>query len=441
VSGRAAFGASGSAEVVRPESAEALAAELTRARAARRTVLPVGHGSRLGALGASREAGVVLSTEGLGRVIEYEPADLTVTVEAGCPLAELDRTLAERGQVLPLQPSRARGTVGGLVATAPESATALAFGGVRDRLTGLRAALADGSLVKGGGRVVKNVAGYGVHRLLAGSRGTLGVVVEASFKVQPRPEARASVLFAFEGTGSGRGTAGGGGMSGGDGSEGGDGGQDDPAAAAQRVIVSGLEPLFVDLLWHGDATRMVVGFEGTRERVEAHVEQVVEIVGPWKPEGRRVLSPEEDDRLRRALDDWTAPDARLPGESSAPAVSVVVRLSDRPARIVRTTRLAMTAGASADGDAQVTADVRRGTGSAFVRIAADRAGAALAAVRAVLESARKTASAVVLAAPPEIVNGIDVWGARPPDFFLMKRIKEALDPESLFASGGFVGGL
>jgi len=100
-----------------------------------------------------------------------------------------------------------------------------------------------------------------------------------------------------------------------------------------------------------------------------------------------------------------------------------------------------TGDAPGPSDAQVTADVRRGMGSAFVRIAADRAGTALAAVRAVLESARKTASAVVLAAPPEIANGIDVWGVRPPDFFLMKRIKEALDPESLFASGGFVGGL
>ena len=428
-------GETAAAPALHPDSAEALAAEIARARREGRRVLPAGSRSRLAAAGLAPEADVVLSTEALGRVLQYEPADLTVTVEAGCTLAALDRVLAERGQILPLQPGRARGTVGGLVASAPEGATALAHGGVRDHLTGLRAALADGTIVKGGGRVVKNVAGYGIHRLMAGSRGTLGVIVEASFKVQPRPEARGSVLFEMK---SGEGAL----------------------EAAGCVLDSGLEPLFVDVLVEAGTHRLAVGFEGMEERVTAHVKRVAEIVARSRPRGSRAMTQAEDARMRRALDDWTDPAAAYrPAMGAGPGIEearasappgearahVVVRLATLPGRIADVASAATSGSeslsANTDTSAIAVVDIRPGIGSAFVVIESEGAPEAAAVARGVLRRARTIASAVLLAAPREIARALDVWGPPPPDFFLMKKIKQALDPDGVFAPGGFVGGL
>lgn len=419
------------AEVVRPESVEALASELARARAAGRKVLPAGHGSRLSACGIEREADIVLTTEGLGRVLEYEPADLTITVEAGCTLAQLDRVLAERGQVLPLQTGRARGTVGGLVATAAQGATALAYGGVRDSLIGVRAALADGTVVKGGGHVVKNVAGYGLHRLMAGSHGTLGVIVEASFKVRPRPEARGTVLFTFEEDGG-------------------------PIVTAPDVLQSGLEPIFVDILQDPGRSRLAVGFEGMADRVAVHLESVTASVAHRGLRGRRVLSRDEDDLLRRTLDDWSDPGARLPEGPRDPdigerlvammsrwperPVRALLRVDGRPSGIHALATLAQL-GAWKGGPSTVIRDMRPGVGTAFLTIDAGDVETAVTAVRSALENARTAGSAVLLAAPRPVAASVDAWGPPPPDFFLMTKIKQALDPDGVLASGGFVGGL
>lgn len=426
-------------EMLCPDSAEALAAEIGRARSAGRRVLPAGDGSRLAALGVPREADILLSTRGLGRVLQYEPADLTVTVEAGCTLAELDRVLAERGQVLPLQPGRGRGTVGGLVATAAEGATALAYGGVRDSLIGLRAALADGTLVKGGGRVVKNVAGYGLHRLMAGSHGTLGVIVEASFKVRPRPEARASVIFELETL-------------------------EEALDATRRILESGIEPVFVDVLWNFAESLLVVGFEGIEERVRAHLARVAEIVAPAKPAERRILNPEEDAELRRTLDDWTGPGVGLP-EVSGQVMLDAARLDVLPLEhaAVRVRVLASRIPEALEclrrglleGHAHAIMDIRPGVGSIFLLIESADARVVGHAIGVTTEGGRSMGSAVVLAASVGVARqpharGANLWGpvARDPsldpsgsDFLLMKRIKQALDPDGVFASGGFVGGL
>jgi glycolate oxidase FAD binding subunit len=424
------------AETLLPESAEAVAAEIARAHAAGQRVLPAGHGSRLGAAGVPREADVILSTRSLGRVLQYEPDDLTITVEAGCTLAELDRVLAERGQVLPLQPGRARGTVGGLVATAPEGATSLAYGGVRDSLTGLRAALADGTIVKGGGCVVKNVAGYGVHRLMAGSHGTLGVIVEASFKVRPKPDVRGTLLFEFHEGGALR--------------------------SAHRVLEGGLEPVFVDAVMDVTTTYLVVGFEGVEERVAAHLQAVVDLVGPFRPEGHRVLTAEEDASVRRLLDDWSIGELWLPWPPVMPEPSLLGSLwragalrgdssaSPWPRAAVRVTgppellgyKAEIATACSSTPTTRTFLDLRPGTGSAYVILEFPTLRELHAALAGTLDRARAMRlSAAVLAAPPEVATQVDVWGPPPPDFFLMKKIKQALDPDGVFAPGGFVGGL
>ena len=172
----------------RPETAAELAATLREAAAAGKSVIPIGGGRALGMGNPPERFDLALETGALHRLVEYQPADLTVTVEAGVQLERLNEELGQSGQLLPLDPFGGPGhTVGGVLATGWSGPLRLRYGTARDYLIGLRVALPDGSLARSGGRVVKNVSGYDMNKLHLGALGSLGVIVEASFKVFPRP--------------------------------------------------------------------------------------------------------------------------------------------------------------------------------------------------------------------------------------------------------------
>ncbi len=141
----------------------------------------------------------ILSVRGWDRILDHSPGDLTVTVEAGCPLERLQETLSEAGQFLPFRPPNYRhATVGGAVATALAGRFSLAMGGMREFLIGIEVLHADGRLSHAGGRVVKNVAGYDLCKLYAGSMGTLGIITHATFKVRPLPPASRTGFLKFD---------------------------------------------------------------------------------------------------------------------------------------------------------------------------------------------------------------------------------------------------
>ena len=172
----------------RPETAAELASTLREAAAAGSAVIPIGGGRALGMGNPPERFDLALETGALHRLVEYQPADLTVTVEAGVVLERLNEELGESGQFLPLDPFGGPGhTVGGALAAGWSGPLRLRYGTARDYLIGLRVALPDGSLARSGGRVVKNVSGYDMNKLHLGALGSLGVIVEASFKVFPRP--------------------------------------------------------------------------------------------------------------------------------------------------------------------------------------------------------------------------------------------------------------
>jgi FAD/FMN-containing dehydrogenase len=182
---------------LRPASRDELAEALRGATRDRLAVVPWGGGTSLGGDGAPPRYDLALDVTGLDRVVEYDPEDMTVTAECGITLEALGRTLAARGQELPIEGAHAtQATLGGALAANAAGARRLEFGAPRDRILGARFALGDGTLARSGGRVVKNVAGYAIHRLLCGSRGGLATLVEASLKVAPAPERRVAWLYA-----------------------------------------------------------------------------------------------------------------------------------------------------------------------------------------------------------------------------------------------------
>jgi glycolate oxidase subunit GlcD len=161
------------------------------------TVSPAGAGTWPGAGRRLRGVDVILTTKRLNRIIEHEPADLIAVSEAGVTLTDFSKALTDNGQWLPLDPpDDGHATIGGVVATGLGGAQQYAYGRPRGSVIGMRVVLADGRVIKAGGRVVKNVAGYDLCKLFTGSYGRLGIIAEVNFKLRPRP-ARESTIVAL----------------------------------------------------------------------------------------------------------------------------------------------------------------------------------------------------------------------------------------------------
>ncbi len=182
--------------VSRPGTADEAAEALRAAARDRLAVVPWGGGVALARARAPERYDLALDLAALDRVVEHRPEDMTLTAECGVTLGTLRAALAAHRQELSLEGARAeRATLGGTLAANASGPRRLRFGAPRDRILGARFALADGTLARSGGRVVKNVAGYAVHRLLCGSRGGLAVLLEASLKLAPAPARRVALVF------------------------------------------------------------------------------------------------------------------------------------------------------------------------------------------------------------------------------------------------------
>ncbi|HZR27202.1 MAG TPA: FAD-binding oxidoreductase [Terriglobales bacterium] len=175
------------AVAVSPATAQEAANVIAFAAAQNLTVVPAGGFTAMATGGIPERISILLRTTRLEGVTHYDPADLTIGVGAGCTLATLDSVLAEHGQFLPLDPPHPEhATVGGTLAAGVHGPLKHGYGGMRDFCVGIQFVTGEGKLAKGGGRVVKNVAGYDLMKLMIGSYGSLGIIVEANFKVFPR---------------------------------------------------------------------------------------------------------------------------------------------------------------------------------------------------------------------------------------------------------------
>ena len=183
---------------VRPADANGVAAALAWAHRSGVAVYPSG-GRTLTQLGnPPARPGIALDLTRLNRLVDFQPADLTVSVEAGMTIAQLDAALAQDGKHVPIAaPLGHRATVGGTLATGISGPLRSAYGLPRDWLIGVSVVGADGTPTKAGGKVVKNVTGYDLNRLYTGSLGTLGVITEATFKLAPAPTDWAVIVAAF----------------------------------------------------------------------------------------------------------------------------------------------------------------------------------------------------------------------------------------------------
>ncbi len=184
--------------VVTPGSAEEVAAVLQFANARDLIVAPAGGCTKQDIGGVPERVDILLSTARMNGIEQYDPGDLTVSLNAGTPFAQVQQKLNEHQQWLPCDaPNLERATVGGLLATGTAGPLKCAFGGMRDYCIGVQFVTVDGKIAKGGGLVVKNVAGYDLMKLMTGSYGSLAVITRANFKVFPRPRQTRTFVCAF----------------------------------------------------------------------------------------------------------------------------------------------------------------------------------------------------------------------------------------------------
>jgi glycolate oxidase FAD binding subunit len=380
-----------------PDSDVEFALALREAQEAGERVEIAGKGLRLD-VGNPIAAERRLLTTRLDRLLDYQPDDMTVTAEAGMTLADLQTVLAAHGQRLALDPAHPeRTTLGGLVAASPDGPWRSGFGTVRDQLIGLTVAAPDGTLFKAGSRVVKHVAGYDLPKLFTGSYGTLGAIVQTSWRVRPLPVATGAIQGHWE----------------------------DLAAletAWRALRQAPLEPTFFEVGSDATGGFLAMGFEGEPAAVAWQQTAFEALV-------KAPCERHEDDLRTTLAERAHAEHAPLLVKVGLPPLEAIAFLAAIRSDLGR--------------DAVWTGHAANGILYASF-LAAD--GWEVPAGRALVEALRREAAErkgylVVLRAPLAWKEGWDVWGPTRADFPLMKAVKRAFDPRATLAPGRFVGGL
>jgi len=387
--------------VIEPGSPDEIARVLKTASSAGLQVIPRGGATKMDWGNPPRGGDLIISTRRLNRIVEHAWGDMTATVEAGCTLRQLQQTLAEHGQRLaldPLWPEKA--TIGGILATNDSGPLRIRLGSLRDLIIGITLALADGTLAKSGGKVVKNVAGYDLPKLATGSLGTLGIITQAIFRLHPIPRESRSLSFST------------------------------PDNAAMNALVlaildSQLVPTGLQVRAAGSSLPEIdLRFEGTAAGCEAQVDQTVRLAA-----GSRQIGAQADV--------WNAP-ATLWGGAEP---SVVCKFTLLPASM----------GTFFDKVREVAEQahlhwrlVAQAVGAGLLRLEGEGATpdvlpSAIVELRQGLEA--RGGSLSVLRCPLEVKAKLDVWGSSGDALPVMKSVKAQFDPAGVLNPGRFIGGI
>jgi FAD/FMN-containing dehydrogenase len=399
---------------VAPASIEEACEVLRLAASEGWAVVPAGSGTWLDAGNPLKRADVIVSTRRMQRIIEHEPADLVATAEAGVTLSALNDELARAGQWLPLDPpDDGRATIGGVVATGMCGAQSFGYGLPRSSVIGMRVALADGRLIKAGGRVVKNVAGYDLCKLFTGSYGTLGLILELTFKLRPKPVQTTTVAACAP--------------------------LDSLLRSARSVLNARLLPVAIELLSTSVAAHLAVS------NAEIHPALLIRYAGT--PETVAFQTEETIKRLRSV--DATVNYAALDMDENYWRKLAEIPLHDenklgwrasvRPTELQTFLKLAMEDGGSAHSSSSLW---HAGVGDGRLRVIsspAEDAASCIASLERLRAGARASGGSLVIeSAPPEIKKAFDVWGVSGASQPLMQRVKEQLDPADTLSPGRFV---
>lgn len=390
--------------------------ELVRAASRQEQALyPVGGGTMLALGNAPTKPGIAVDVTALDQVIDYPARDMTITVQAGIRLARLQELLAPENQQLPIDvPLPERATLGGAIACNVSGPRRLGHGTLRDYVLGIHAVNDEGVEIKGGGRVVKNVAGYDLCKLFVGSLGTLGIITQVTLKLRPLPEEQALVALDCP----------------------------DGLLAELLDIVHGSQtrPICLDVLNRRGALLLsersgvplrdspwtvVVGYEGNEDAVRWQVRQLIlELRGRFPID---VWFGRLTHHLWRAMADFQALGSTEAG--------LTFKASVRPADVAAFCLHAASLGV----DLAMQGQAGNGIIHGHLNLSSEQARDAIASLQT---RASPAGGALTLQqCPAAWRQTIDIWGAPRADLWLMRRVKERFDPRRLFNPGRFVEGI
>ncbi len=408
---------------VAPESEAELALAMKEAGTAGWTMVAVGGGTQLDLGNPPRSVNLAVHTRRMKGIVEYEPGNLTVSVRAGTRLGDLQQILRAENQFLPLDPPRPEAaTLGGLVAGNASGPIRFRFGTVRDMLIGIRMTHADGMRSMAGGKLVKNVSGYDMCKLYAGSLGTLGFCSELTLKVQPIPEAIATLTLGYPSL-------------------------SDALETVQSLLRADLDPDAMEVV-NSTAWAALDGESGTAPwillirfgdmdaAVRWQMDRARDLVAASRAKVIRVLGKAESEEF------WL----RMAGQRAGPIDGAVL--------LLKCAVLSQAAAASVHLMEELGKRLHAATflyGHAGTHVFHGRyewpeSTIPAEAVQSAIHELRRHCLAVgghlvVERAWLEVKKGLDVWGYQAPALELMRRIKMQFDPKGLLNPGRFVGGI
>ncbi len=393
-----------------PETPEQLAAVVACAHQNQWRLLPCGRGSKLNWGALVEGVDVVISTERMHRLIDHAAGDLTLTVEAGATFAAMQKTLRQAGQFLAIDPAYPeQATLGGIVASRNTGALRQRYGGLRDMLIGVSFVRHDGLIAKAGGRVVKNVAGYDLMKLMTGAFGTLGILTQLTFRTYPLAESSATMLLT--------------------------GAAANLQAATAAVLRSGLTPVALDVLSPGlllEGDRNTYGLAAQFQTIAAGVAEQIErmrAIAHAHQLNYEVLDTDADpefwQRLTATL--FPQPTPSLPQDEAA-----IAQLGIPLDQAVDLLLLL---------DKTLTPDtwqarLHAGSGVGTLRcLVAENTVQQLLEVRSHCQ--RQGGYLIVLHSPPAWKTHLDPWMLSDDTRFLMDKLKAQFDPQGQFSPGRF----
>lgn len=397
--------------VLAPGSTAEIAEIISLAVAADQTIVPAGAATFLDAGNVLERSNLIVTTRRLSNMIHHEPADLVATAQAGLTLREFQNELRQRGQWLPIDPpDDGLATLGGAVATGMSGPQQLGYGPLRSFLIGMRAILADGTSIKAGGNVVKNVAGYDLCKLFTGSYGTLGIITEVTFKLRPFPVETRTIVAS---------------------------GPRAILMSVARSIARQTSPVAIELFSPGLLKQTAAGvkphdcllllrFAGAARAVVVETAHALKLL---RAESVSCATHDEDQEL------WRHAGKTATGEAG----NLIWRASTRPGELA--SLLDEVSTLEQDEASHVGAQWQASLGDGRVRVLARAPVYPRESVR-VIQQMRQRAETlggnlIIERAPLDIKNEIDSWGGAGSAAELMKRIKQQLDPQNLFSPGRF----
>jgi glycolate oxidase FAD binding subunit len=395
--------------VVEPIDETEIASILSYANQHGLKVLIRGAGTQLNT-GAPPQAGdIVLSTTRLDALLEYAPHDLTVSVQAGMPLSELQATLAQNNQWLALDPILdPAATIGALVATNVSGAHRLRFGGVRDQLIGVRVVLTDGTIAKGGGKVVKNVAGYDLPKLFTGSLGTLGVIVSATFRLYPlRPASNTILLHAPT--------------------------LPPLCSLVEKILDSILEPTVIDLFSpQGDSPDFILAirFESEPQSIHDQAQMLLDHFANSLSTSAITLADADEQQFWQQVS-HIQDDCQ---DTSTIQIKASLLLTEVGPWLTQLQQITQ--------QQSITIRWRAHAGHGIVHARLHGTPEALITAIATLrqQAMARQGSLVVTQVLPSLAQQLDIWGPVP-SLAIMQQLKSRFDPQSTLNPGRFVGGI